>query len=340
MKTLIVDMSPILYRFTFSSTTSASNTLNLQKNEDGLYDFDAYKDIFIFKTLEAVSAFKGRFDVDEVVLAIDSSPYWRKEFWSGYKHGRLSTDKSGVDWLKAKESQRELIKMLTESSTFKVINIKGAEGDDVGFVLAEELSTRGHEVIVKSLDHDWIYNLENPNVKYWETKHTVKDKECGWVEFNESEIKTLKFEHCMFGDRGDFLLPVVYYSQFSAEFKAYRPNATEIQAYPKRYEIDMAFQKSHGVSAYKHPRLGAKSFYKKMDKEGFTVQEFLDRDPIYQLNYDLNKKLALPSGIPDYIRELILDEYDNTPIVRDNGQLTEYFMKYGLINLVGKLLLF
>lgn len=331
-------MSPIFYRWTFSSTTEASKTLKV--NEDGLYNFDEYKDTFIYMVMDFIAKFKIRFGVEEVVLAIDSKPYWRQDFWSGYKHGRQSNDKSGVDWDKAKQAQFEIIDILSSFTSFKVIKLTGAEGDDIGFVLSEELSKRGHEVIVKSLDHDWIYNLVHDNVKYWETKHTVQNKTCGWVEFDENEINDLKYEHCMFGDRGDFLLPVVYYSVFSDEFKKKYPNLTELKAYPKRYEIDESFKRTFGVSAYKHPRMGAKSFKKKMDKEGFTPQEFLARNPIYQMNYDLNKKLALPSGIPQKIRDIIIEEYDKAPTDLDNKELANYFMKYGMLDLLGQLHLF
>jgi len=338
MKTLIVDMSPIFYRWAFSTTTEASKTLNV--GDDGLYNFDEYKDIFIYKVLDYIAKFKYKFEYDELVLAIDAKPYWREKLWSGYKYGRQTEDKSGIDWKKVKQTQSEIVELLRNHSSFKIIKLKGAEGDDVGFVLSEELSKRGHEVIIKSLDHDWIYNLVHPNVKYWETKHNVKDKQCGWVEFNEAEIENLKFEHCMFGDRGDYLFPVVYYSQFSDEFKAMYPDVTELKAYPKRHEIDLAFRKKTGKSAYKHPRMGAKTFKKKMEKEGFTIDEFLSRNPIYKLNYELNKKLALPSGIPDEIKQAIINEYDNASSKKNEQALIDYFMKYGAVDLIGLLPLF
>jgi len=351
MKTLIVDFSPIVYRFAFSSTTYASAKLKLKKNEIGVYNFNEYKDIFIFKLLDYISQFKTRFNVDEVVLALDSSPYWRKAFWSGYKHGRLKNDKSGIDWLELKKCAKEITNLLKENSTYKVIDLLGAEGDDTGFVLSKELSARGHQVIVKSLDHDWYYNLEYNNVKYWQTKHNHKTKQCGFVEFHQDELDVLKWEHCFFGDKGDYLLGVNAYTQFSPEFKSLYPKMTELKAWPKRHEIDQAFIAKHKVqypelfeknklSAYKQPPFGAKSYNKKKLKEGFTDQEFLDLNPIHQLNYDLNTMLALPAGIPDDVRQLIITEYDNTGKVLDTGALTKYFMDNNIFDLIGKLGMF
>jgi len=104
-----------------------------------------------------------------------------------------------------------------------------------------------------------------------------------------------------------------------------------------RHKVDVLFKEKFGKSAYKHPPLGAVSFYKKQVKEGFSTQEFLDRDPIYQMNYDLNKKLGLPEGIPTEIREKIIAEYNVSSDVKNNKALTDYFMGYGLIELIAHL---
>jgi len=351
LKTLIVDMSPIFYRFAFSSTTYAQNKLKLKRDKNGLFNFDEYKDIFLFKTLDYLSFFKTRFGVDEVVIATDSKPYWRKDHWSGYKHGRMKNDKTGINWAQEKKLAAEMVTLLKENTTFKVIDLPKVEGDDTGFVLAEELSNRGHEVIVKSLDHDWYYTLENPNVKYWQTKHNHKTKQCGYVEFHQEELDVLKWEHCFFGDKGDYLLGITAYTQFSDAFKSLYPNMTELKAWPKRHEIDQSFIKKHKedfpelfeknkLSAYKQPPFGAKSYAKKKAKEGFTDQEFMDRNPIHQLNYDMNEMLALPAGIPDDIRQLIINEYDTTGNNINPGELNNYFLNNGCFELIGKMGMF
>jgi len=336
-KTLLVDMSPVYYRWIFSTTAASSKQLKLKKNEDGVYDLDEYQDIYIFKVLDYLTKFKNRFGVDEIVLAMDHGPYWRKEIWSGYKYGRHKNDKSGIDWSKAKKLQRKMTDILKNYSSFKVIDIPRVEGDDSLFVLSEELSKRGHEVIAKSLDHDIIYILEHENVSYWQTKHNAPSKSCGFVEYNGDEIKNLKYEHCVFGDKGDYLLPITAFTEFSDEFKKLYPDMTPLQAYPRRHEIDVAFEKKYGVSAYKHPRFGAASFHKKMEKEGFTLQDFLKKDPIHIKNFALNKQLGLPSGIPQEIRDLIIHEYDNTNTTRDEAKLIEFFTEYGIFELIGKL---
>jgi len=356
MKTLIVDFSPVLYRWLFSTTSSSINQMKLKKGENGLYDFSKYKAIYIHKTLDYITKFKNRFGVDEVVIAADSSPYWRSDYWSGYKYGRMKNDESGIDWKAVKKTQREMINLLKEASTFKVIDLSGIEGDDVGFVLAEELSNRGHEIIVKSLDHDWVYNLKYKNVKYWETKHNTPNKRCGYVEFNLEDIERLKFEHCFYGDKGDYILAVNAFTEFSPEFKEVYADKiaeglTPLKVWPKRHEVDMGFKEKHAnkfpeltekdkLTAWKHPRFGAKSFNKKMLKENFTTDDYMETNPIHQLNFDLNAKIALPENIPEDIRQDIIDEYDNSSVTLDAGKLSKYFMDYGIMDLVGKVGLF
>jgi hypothetical protein len=136
MKILLVDFSPVTYRWIFSSTTTAVKTLNLKKDENGLYNFNEYKDMYFYKILEDISKFKQRFNADEVVFAIDSKPYWREKYWSGYKYGRFKADKSGINWKQAKEAQNELIDILDKYSSFKVIKVPGVEGDDILFTLS------------------------------------------------------------------------------------------------------------------------------------------------------------------------------------------------------------
>ena len=349
MKILIADTSAIFYRIGFSTSTYMVENLKLQKQDNGLYDFNEYKDVFIFKFLDYISKFKNRFGVDEVILAIDSGPYWRKDHWSGYKYGRHG--ETSIDWKAIKDTQKEILELLDNSSTFKILKIPTVEADDVAFVLSKTLTDDGHEVIVYSTDHDWQYCLLNDNVKYWKTAYTAKNKQCAFFKPTLEEIETELYNHCMFGDKGDYLLHSKSYSVFSEEFKSLYPNVTELKAWPKRHEIDMSFREKHAkdfpelaetnkLSAYKHPRFGAKSYQKKKLKDGFTDEDFLNENPIYRMNFEMNKMLGLPDGIPIHLREAIIEKYKTTNGELNITDLSDYFMRYGLVNLVGKFSLF
>jgi len=331
MKTLIIDFSPIYYRWIFSSTNEAEKVLKLEPEENGLLNFDDYKDIFIYRLFDDLSKMRNKFSVDEVVIATDQKPYWRSKLWSGYKHGR-KTSEDKIDWIKASKTLNELLDVLENYSSFKVLKIPEIEGDDILFTLSEYLSKDpNNEIILNSLDHDIMYALKYPNVKYWQTKHTSMTKECSFVEISQNEIKTKMFEHCFFGDPGDNIKNIVSYTQFSKEFQEKFPDLTPEKAYPKRHEIDIKFKEKYGVSAYKHPRFGKKTFYKKQ----INPKQILEENPIHKWNFELNKKISLPSGIPKEIKEKIIFEYENVETTKNIAKLNEFFMKYGLIELIG-----
>ena len=330
-KILIVDFSPFYIRHLFSSLTYAKNTLKL-KPVDGIYDFNEFKDVFIFKVFDDLKNFKGKFKIDEIVLGVDTPKYWRKDFWDGYKYGRKKSEE--LDWNKVSETVQEILDVLDKYSSSKVIRCKGAEGDDVAFVLSEYLC-KDNEIIIQSLDHDLVYCTLNENTKYWQTKFTTKDKSCAFVEKTLDEINELKFEHCFYGDKGDNILPVTAYTVLSDKCKEIYPDLTPEKIYPRRHEFDVKFAEKYDVSAFKHPRFGKSSFEKKMKKEGFTYKDFMKKNPIHIWNFKLNKKISLPDGIPDDIKSDIINSYDISKSELNPGEMTQYFMKYQLVNLIG-----
>ena len=243
MKSLIIDLSPVVYRWVFASTSVFAK--KNKKQDNGLYELDEYKDIVIYQIINYLSNQKMRFGVDEIIIANDVKPYWRNNIWSGYKYGRLKDDKSGINWVKVSEIQKEIAEVLYKYSSFKTISIPGAEADDVGFVLSEYLSKKGHEVILHTPDHDWTQNIIHENVKVWETKYSSPTKSCGYVTIKNHEIKELQQDHAIYGDKGDYVLNINSYTQFSDKFKEIYPNVTELQVYPKRHFVDIKFEETN-----------------------------------------------------------------------------------------------
>ena len=332
-KILIVDFSPVLYRFAFSSTNIAKKELKLKK-QNGFFSFDDYKHIYIYLLFKYIAKFKYRFDVDEVVLGIDSKPYWRKKIWKGYKYNRYKYDKSGIEWKKVNETSKEIIDILKKSTSFKVIDLKGVEGDDCLFVLSEYLSSQNCSITVKSVDHDIIYTLLNKNVKYYRTRHIIKNETDEYVEISDKEIKNLKYEHCFFGDKGDNIVPITAYTKFSNEFKELYPKIKELDVWEKRFEIEQEFFKKYNKNAYDHPRFGKKSYLKKQKKEGFTDIDFLKKNKIHMKNFILNSKISLPEYIPDKIKKEIIEKY-NEETEKNPKILYNWLMENNQIELLG-----
>ena len=331
---LIYDLSPCLYGSLFSATTevkrNGAKPVQKPEYECPKFHFD-YGDIVTFKILDELTKLKRNFNVDEVIIAVDNSSggYWRKDYWAGYKYGRKKgRDDSEIEWDKAFPVFEDIKKLLKDHSSYKVLDVPRAEADDIGFVLSEYLSDEGHEIILYTVDHDWIYNLKHPGVQYWKDNRTSK-RDSHYVEAEPGELIELELDHLIGGDPGDYIKNVKAYSVFSPLFKEIYPHMTELKAWPMRHEIDIAFEEKYGESAYKHPRYGYKMFL----RSKLTVTELLAQNPIYKLNYDLNKIIAMPEGIPQEIRKNIIEEYHNAPSEKNAKELNTFFIENNLFEL-------
>ena len=331
-KILIVDWSPIIYGNLFSATNVAKR--EKMPKIDGKYNLDLYKDIVIYKIFNEISKLKNQFRLskdDEIVIASDNSQggYWRKDVWAGYKSKRKKArDDSEIQWDKAFELFQEINKILQSCSTFKFLSIPKVEGDDIIFVLSEYLSLEGKEVIIHSSDHDMIQCLEYDNVKYWRTTRSKGLENSSFYEATPSELEDTILEHCIAGDPGDGFGNVKAYSRFSPEFLKVYPQfeGDEKRLYPKRFQIEQAFEQKHNQPAYKHPRYGYKMFLRSKK----TIEELLKENEIYKWNYEMNRNLALPETIPSNISKEIIEEYKSAESKYDYNCLYDFLMDYGL----------
>jgi hypothetical protein len=334
-KILLVDFSPIWVRFVFNGVNYHKEMGGEKKKElGGIYDFNEYADVVIFNTISEITTFKHKFNVDEIVLAFDTKEagkYWRHDLWSGYKHGRRKD--AEFDWKVVHQYQDELKNILDNYSTWKVVSVPRAEGDDVIFTLVPYLDKKDEvqDIIVSSADHDITQCLGlSKKCHFWETKATAKNKEDAFVN-EDIDVEDLRFNHSVFGDRGDYIQHIKAWSKFSKSFREKYPDIDEVSAYPKRYEINEKFKEKFGVEAYSHPRFGRKMF----DKSQKSLKEVLKENPIYELNYELNKKLVLSENVPKEIQSEIIATYERANTKRDIQKLMEYFQKLGAFELTG-----
>ena len=66
-----------------------------------------------------------------------------------------------------------------------------------------------------------------------------------------------------------------------------------------------------------------------------TVEDVLKESEMYRLNYNRNKALALPEGIPTDYKKLIIQQYNTAKADKDMGLLQGFFMKKNLFELMG-----
>jgi 5'-3' exonuclease len=140
-----------------------------------------------------VKNFKGEYG--EVVLCCDNRKYWRKEYFPFYKAGRKKTrEKSDLDWHMIFDMLSKFKNELKEAFPYKVIDVDGAEADDVIGTLVP-IHSQNQKILILSSDGDFLQLQNYPNVKQYNPslkKYIV----------SQNPILDLK-EKIIRGDKGD-----------------------------------------------------------------------------------------------------------------------------------------
>lgn len=112
-----------------------------------------------------IKQFRGEYG--EVILCCDNKKYWRKEFFPFYKAGRKKTrEKSDLDWHLIFDILGNLKKELKENFPYKVIDVEGAEADDIIGTLTP-LYAGSEKILILSSDGDFLQLQQYKNVKQY-----------------------------------------------------------------------------------------------------------------------------------------------------------------------------
>lgn len=131
----------------------------------------------------------------EVIIACDNRHYWRREIFPPYKgHRKKNREASGHDWAAIFDCMSKIRQELKDHSPYKVIDIHGAEADDVIGVLTQAYS-KNEAVLILSSDKDFVQLQVYPNVKQYSP--TMKK----FIN-TDDPIKQLN-ELIVTGDKGD-----------------------------------------------------------------------------------------------------------------------------------------
>jgi len=128
-----------------------------------------------------------RKEYGEVVLCSDNRKYWRKEFFPFYKAGRKKTrEKSDLDWHMIFDMLSKFKQELRDNFPYKVVDVEGAEADDIiGTLVPRHIM---HEnILIISSDGDFL-QLQMYNGR---SEFTVK-------QYNPAQKKFI-----IRGDKGD-----------------------------------------------------------------------------------------------------------------------------------------
>ena len=234
----------------------------------------------------------------ELVICCDSKHYWRRDYFPNYKANRKKDRaNSGHDWDFIFTSLNSIRDEIKEYFPYKVLEVYGAEADDIIAILIKQ-KLGGPEDIIISSDKDFI-QLHGFHVKQYSpvSKKLV----------NGTQPLEYLREHIIKGDRSDGVPNVLSPDDTFTESKRQKPirktmliTLTEAM---ERWEPKDLFQLA------------------KCNKDTWVR------------NWQRNETLIDLNKIPDDIRNDIVREFKNAP-TGNRSKLFNYFVEKKLNNLI------
>ncbi len=185
MSHMLVDLNQVLI----------SNLMQHLKHiaKDHTIDENLLRHMAINTIRSNVKQFKSKYP--NVILCCDNRKYWRRDYFPFYKSQRKhDREASGLDWGMIFDSLNKIRDELKEFFPYKVLDVDGAEADDVIAVLTARLASNGG-VLILSSDKDFGQLQKYPNV----TQYSPILKRFIKIDNPKTFIK----EHIIRGDRGD-----------------------------------------------------------------------------------------------------------------------------------------
>jgi len=130
-----------------------------------------------------------------MIVCTDSQNSWRRDIFAYYKAGRRrDREESSIDWQELFGLLKTIRQEIQETFPFKVMEVDGAEADDIIGTLARRFHPM-EEIIIISSDKDFQQLQQYPGV----TQYSPYSKEY----MRCADPKAFLKEHIMRGDRSD-----------------------------------------------------------------------------------------------------------------------------------------
>ena len=158
------------------------------------------EDLIRHMVLNSIRSLKTKFsEYGELIIACDDKRYWRREIFQPYKaHRKKAREESDLDWNAVFNCLNKIRDELKEYFPYRVIQVSGAEADDVIGTLAHgygSVLASGEKILILSGDKDFQQLQKFGNVQQFDP---VRKK---FIKAGDPE-RFLQ-EHIMNGDRGD-----------------------------------------------------------------------------------------------------------------------------------------
>ena len=174
---------------------------NLMMQLGSKRDNELDEDMVRHMVLNSLRGYRSRFHeaFGELVLCYDSKKYWRRDYFPNYKSNRKKDRaNSGLDWDTIFGTLNTLRDDIKEIFPYKVIEVEGAEADDVIASIVQHVADTPSEfehILILSGDKDFIQLHKYNNVKQYSP--TLKK----FINGIDPDIYIR--EHVLKGDRSD-----------------------------------------------------------------------------------------------------------------------------------------
>lgn len=275
---------------------------SLMVNLGGRRDVEVNVPLVRHMIINALRSYRKKFgpEFGEMVIACDNRHYWRRQYFPNYKANRKkSRADSGFDWNSIFEALHLIRAELAEHFPYAVVDVDGAEADDVIAVLAEYSQTMNTDglmpsaepFLVLSGDHDFNQLQKWSNVKQYAP---VQKK---FIKLTETPEAVL-MEHIIMGDKGDGVPNILSGDDTFVNGDRQRPI-----------------------------RKDALALWKTQKPE-----DFINNDEMWR-NFQRNRELVDLSRIPEEIKESIIDNYEMQK-QGDRSGLLNYFIANRMTQLI------
>jgi len=152
---VLIDFNNLCYRLLFIKDVGVNTP-------GAVPDFTLWR----FMILDAIYQLMLKFDVTELVLAVDDKNSWRKSYFPRYKESRKKKRdvQENVNWEMIFGLMKNYQDELKHYFPFKVLKVKSAEADDIIGVIS--LYSENKDIIISSNDEDFL-QLCSDRVKVW-----------------------------------------------------------------------------------------------------------------------------------------------------------------------------
>lgn len=158
---------------------------------------DMQEDMIRHIVLNSIRSYNKQFKTKygDLVICCDSKRYWRRDVFPFYKaHRKKDREKSDINWTFIFDVFNKIRDELKENFPYRVIEVEGAEADDIIAVLASKFSVN-ENILILSSDKDFVQLQKYKNV----TQYSPILKRFISTDDPFLYIK----EHILKGDRGD-----------------------------------------------------------------------------------------------------------------------------------------